>query len=75
MKEKNKEYKTGYEKMQAFQEALGIKDDDDTVIMVVDPCAFDILSDLEKDAQSYDEIVEVIDTVIEAFMQDYEGDI
>ena len=73
MKEKNKEYKTGYERMQAFQEALGINDD--TVVMVVDPCAFDILSDLEKDAQSYDEIVEVIDTVIEAFMQDYEGDI
>ena len=74
MKEKNKEYKTGYEKMQIFQEALGINDDD-AVIMVVDPCAFDILSDLEKVAQSDDEIVEVIDAVIEAFMQDYEGDI
>lgn len=73
MKKKNKEYKTGYERMQAVQEALDINDD--TVIMVVDPCAFDILSDLEKVAQSDDEIVQVIDAVIEAFMQDYEGDI
>lgn len=73
MKEKNKEYKTGYERMQAVQEALGINDD--TVVMIVDPCVFDILSDLEKVAQSDDEIVQVIDAVIEAFMQDYEGDI
>lgn len=73
MKKKNKEYKTGYERMQAVQEALGINDD--TVVMIVDPCVFDILSDLEKVAQSDDEIVEVIDAVIEAFMQDYEGDI
>ena len=70
MKVKNKEYKTGYEKMQAIQEALGIKDDDDVVVMVVDPCAFEILSDLEKVAQSDDEIVQVIDAVIEAFMND-----
>ena len=73
MKKKNKEYKTGYERMQAVQEALGINDD--TVVMIVDPCVFNILSDLEKVAQSDDEIVEVIDAVIEAFMQDYEGDI
>lgn len=73
MKKKNKEYKTGYERMQAVQEALGINDD--TVVMIVDPCVFDILSDLEKVAQSDDEIVQVIDAVIEAFMQDYEGDI
>ena len=49
MKKKNKEYKTGYERMQAVQEALGINDD--TVVMIVDPCVFDILSDLEKVAQ------------------------
>lgn len=34
-----------------------------------------MVSDLEKVAQSDDEIVQVIDAVIEAFMQDYEGDI